>query len=61
MTTDPTSDEHASAPSSPIDSALASLATLEELDVAEHPAVYEAVHRVLRDQLAGTGDSSPPA
>ena len=60
MTTDPTSDEHASAPtrrSTPPSRRW----PRSRLDVAEHPAVYEAVHRVLRDQLAGTGDSSPPA
>ncbi len=39
---------------SPIEEALASLVELEELEVADHPAVFEAVHRVLRDQLAGT-------
>ncbi|MCL3837518.1 hypothetical protein [Aeromicrobium duanguangcaii] len=36
------------------DEAVALLAALDDLDVAEHPQVFEAVHRVLRDQLAGT-------
>jgi hypothetical protein len=36
-----------------IDDALSGLDTLEERDVAEHPAVFEHVHRVLRDALSG--------
>jgi hypothetical protein len=35
-----------------VDSALARLADLEELPVAEHVAVYDEVHRLLQDALA---------
>lgn len=38
----------------PIEAALADLESLAELPVEEHPPVFEAIHRVLRDQLAGT-------
>lgn len=37
-----------------IESAVADLEGLATLPVEEHPAVFEAIHRVLRDQLAGT-------
>lgn len=36
-----------------IDDALDRLDTLDERDVEEHPAVFEHVHRVLRDALSG--------
>lgn len=36
-----------------IEAAVAQLDTLAERPTEEHPAVYEAIHRVLRDQLAG--------
>lgn len=38
----------------PIEAALADLDTLADLPVQDHPAVFEGIHRVLRDQLAGT-------
>lgn len=38
----------------PIESALTDLDSLADLPVEEHPAVFEGIHRVLRDQLAGT-------
>lgn len=37
-----------------IDEALAGLDTLEDRAVEEHPAVFEHVHRALRDALSGT-------
>lgn len=37
----------------PIDDAVAMLDSLTDLEVADHPQVFEAVHRILRDQLAG--------
>lgn len=54
MTAAPTADGSDESASSPIDEAIALLDTLADLDVAEHAEVYEAVHRVLRDQLAGS-------
>jgi hypothetical protein len=44
---------------SKVDEALARLDELAELPVAEHPAVFEQVHRRLRDVL-GELDSGPP-
>jgi len=38
---------------STIEAAVAQLETLAERPTEDHPAVYEAIHRVLRDQLAG--------
>lgn len=35
-----------------ITTALASLEALDDLGVADHPAVYDDLHRVLRDQLS---------
>ena len=53
MTIEPT--DRVDAPtSSSIESAVAELDGLEELPIDDHPAVFEAIHRVLRDQLAGT-------
>ena len=43
---------------SKVDEALATLDELAELPVAEHPAVFEQVHRQLRDVL-GELDSGP--
>lgn len=54
MTTEPTSDGSVEAPGPAIDDAVAMLDTLGDLEVAQHPQVFEAVHRVLRDQLAGS-------
>lgn len=53
MTAEPAAGTVESTPSS-IEEAEGLLETLAELDVAEHPQVFEAVHRVLRDQLAGS-------
>ena len=36
-----------------VDSVLASLEGLDEADVAEHPAVFEAAHEQLRSALDG--------
>lgn len=41
-----------------IDRALQATGSLEDTDVAEHPAAFEHVHRVLRDALAGTAPSA---
>jgi len=54
MTAEPTADGTVETEISTIEEAEALLQTLAELDVAEHPRVFEAVHRVLRDQLAGS-------
>lgn len=54
MTTEPAADGTVEADPSTIEEAEALLGTLADLDVAEHPRVFEAVHRVLRDQLAGS-------
>lgn len=45
-----------------VQAALARLARLDELDVHEHVEVYDAIHRDLRDALAGavSGDPSVP-
>lgn len=43
-----------------IDEALAQLATIDRLDVGEHPAEYEQVHRVLRDSLTGVRRDDGP-
>lgn len=56
MTSEP-SDQSDQPTGSSIESALAELEGLHDLPIAEHPAVFEAVHRVLRDQLAGTPGS----
>ncbi|GAA3547026.1 hypothetical protein AFL01nite_21850 [Aeromicrobium flavum] len=53
MTTEPTADAAGRPDPSSIDEAVAMLDRLGELEVAQHPQVFEAVHRVLRDQLAG--------
>ena len=37
-----------------VDQALRATASLDDVDVAEHPAAFEHVHRVLRDSLAST-------
>lgn len=39
--------------SEPIEAAVAQLDSLAELPVEDHPAVFESIHRVLRDQLTG--------
>jgi hypothetical protein len=44
---------------SKVDEALARLDELAELPVAEHPAVFEQVHRRLREVL-GELDAGPP-
>jgi hypothetical protein len=45
-----------------VDEAIVSLAVLDGRPVAEHPAVYEAVHAVLRDALADAGsDAAAPS
>ncbi|MGJ9420962.1 hypothetical protein [Aeromicrobium sp. CF3.5] len=41
-----------------VDEALRTTESLDDLDVAEHPAAFEHVHRVLRDSLAGTPPTS---
>lgn len=56
MTIEPTESQAAPSDSSPIDEALVGLGSLPELPVADHPAVFEAIHRVLRDQLASSPD-----
>lgn len=53
MTTEPSDMVDAPA-GSPIESAVAELEALASLPVEDHPSVFEAVHRVLRDQLAGS-------
>lgn len=53
MTTEP-SDVGDAPTGSPIESAVADLEGLASLPVEDHPSVFEAIHRVLRDQLAGT-------
>ena len=40
-----------------IDEALVRLDSLDHRPVHEHPAEFEAVHRVLRDTLSGQRDS----
>lgn len=58
MSTEPTDPTPADVRTTPgpdtaaIDAALASLEALDELGVADHPAVFDDLHRVLRDQLA---------
>lgn len=37
-----------------VDQALQTTESLDDREVAEHPAAFEHVHRVLRDSLAGT-------
>ncbi|WP_286929781.1 MULTISPECIES: hypothetical protein [Aeromicrobium] len=54
MTAEPTADGTVQPEPASIEEAEALLGTLADLDVAEHPRVFEAVHRVLRDQLAGS-------
>lgn len=61
MTQSPAADAPADQPTVPsstgdrfIDEALQSTAALDDREVAEHPAAFEHVHRVLRDSLAGT-------
>lgn len=54
MTTEPTGDGSVEGVGPAIDEAVAMLDTLGDLEVAQHPQVFEAVHRVLRDQLAGS-------
>ncbi|MET1132701.1 MAG: hypothetical protein ABWX60_04700 [Aeromicrobium sp.] len=54
MTAEPTAAGTLEADASSIEEAEGLLQTLADLDVAEHPQVFEAVHRVLRDQLAGS-------
>jgi len=44
-----------------IDSALARLSDLEALPVEEHVAVYDEIHRRLRDALDGASASGEPA
>lgn len=44
------------ATSEQIAEALGLLDGLADSDVADHPGVYEQVHRVLRDELAGRSD-----
>ncbi len=56
MNTAPTDPEIGIARGASIDDAVAELETLAELPVADHPAVFESIHRVLRDHLAGTPD-----
>lgn len=56
MTTEPSDVVQAPA-GSPIESAVAELDGLATLPVEDHPAVFEGIHRVLRDQLAGTPDA----
>lgn len=43
-------------PTGPAEDPLAALARLDELDVADHPQVYESIHRALREQLASRPD-----
>jgi hypothetical protein len=45
-------EEVASVPA--LEEAVAALETLADLPVTDHPAVFESIHRVLRDQLAGS-------
>lgn len=59
MTIEPPEDQPGTVAPEPIDEALAHLDALDELPVADHPAVFEAIHRVLRDQLAGTPGMRP--
>lgn len=47
------SDEPASTGDRAIDQVLQTTAPLADREVAEHPAVFEEVHRVLRDLLHG--------
>jgi hypothetical protein len=42
-----------------VQAALAHLARLDHLDVDEHVEVYDAVHRDLRDALAGAASRGP--
>ncbi len=58
MTTEPTG-QNGPSPSPTIDEAVAGLGSLDDLPITDHPAVFEAIHRVLRDQLAGTPDARP--
>lgn len=48
------SDAPASTGDDAIDQVLQRTAALADREVAEHPAVFEDVHRVLRDSLHGT-------
>jgi hypothetical protein len=43
---------HADTPTASIEYAVARLAELDTLDVAEHPARFEAVHATLTDALS---------
>jgi hypothetical protein len=43
-----------------VDAAVAGLAALDELELADHPAVLEAVHDRLRDILGELGDAGRP-
>ena len=58
MSTSWSPDEHVDTVpvGSAIEQAVDSLVALDELEVADHPAVFESVHRVLRDQLAAGAD-----
>ncbi len=44
-------------PESPVEQALDTLGTLDELPVAEHVEVFDAVHRALQDALAGLDEA----
>lgn len=56
MTSEPTEGHSTTPPAPTIDEAVAGLESLDELPISDHPAVFEAVHRVLRDQLAASPD-----
>ena len=43
-----------------VDAAIAGLAALDELELADHPKVLEAVHDRLRDILGELGDAGRP-
>jgi len=64
-TGDARADTTASVPVEPtgddrVDAAVAGLAALDELELADHPAVLEAVHDRLRDILGELGDAGRP-
>ncbi len=44
-----------------VEAAVAGLRALDGLDLTEHPAVLQEVHRRLREILGGLGDAAGPA
>jgi hypothetical protein len=58
-TPDAAAETAGSPPDPRVQAALARLARLDALDVREHVEVYDAIHRDLRDALAGAPSRDP--